>query len=167
MVYKWKAGSRFNADAQLVGSEVAALGREVTAATALHAAENKETELHKCFEWNNKKAAHAYRLVQARALLRSIVFVQEVANADPVEVRAYECVSVHDNGGPSRVVYMTTTEALSDEDMRAQVFQRLSNTISEAAETTRKYQEIIGPKAKPVARHLDRAARALEGAGTR
>ena len=38
----------------------------------LEAAKDKRTALHKYFEWDDKKAGHAYRLEQARQLIRSV-----------------------------------------------------------------------------------------------
>jgi hypothetical protein len=162
MVYKWKSGSRFSADAQRVGNELRTLGRRLSAPDIVEAARDGSSELHKCFEWNNSRAAEAYRLVQGRKLLHSIIVVSvgKKANENPIEVRAYESVSVQDDGS-SRTVYVPLRDVLSDEDMRDQVFNRLSDTISEASATTRKYRKLIGANAEIVERHLEAAGKAL------
>jgi len=43
----------------------------------LKKAENKRSELHKHFEWDDSKASHNYRLIQARKLIRKVTIVFE------------------------------------------------------------------------------------------
>ena len=38
---------------------------------------NPDSELHRCFEWNNDIAAEKYRLQQARTIMCNLVFVTE------------------------------------------------------------------------------------------
>ena len=45
----------------------------VKASTVVAEAEPKESPLHPWFEWDNKKAGHAHRLMQARTLIRVVV----------------------------------------------------------------------------------------------
>jgi hypothetical protein len=40
--------------------------------TLVKAARRRSHPLHDCFEWDSKKAAHAHRLSQARALIREV-----------------------------------------------------------------------------------------------
>lgn len=62
-------------------AEVAA----ITPARVVAAAQAKNSPLHCCFEWNDKKAGLAYRLDQARALIRSVE-VTVLIEERPVDV---------------------------------------------------------------------------------
>ena len=72
--YSWKTIG-FQADAQLVGEELEKLEvlGELTANIVLdYAKSNPESELYKCFEWDDTEAAHKYRMTQASGILCSI-----------------------------------------------------------------------------------------------
>ena len=163
MVYQWKNGTRFNADAQKVGEEVKAIGPEVTPVEVVKAARKAKSAMHDCFEWDDTAAAEEYRLEQARLVLRSIVVISEGGGEQiPSEVRAYESVSLSDEDGMSRRVYVPTETALADDDMRAQVFRRLQDTISEARATIKKYSALIGAVGTKADKHLEHAAKVLQ-----
>lgn len=68
----------FKADAQKVSEELREIGEEFTPQDIVDAAEDETTELHKCFEWDNNKAAEKYRLHQAVILTSQLVFKREV-----------------------------------------------------------------------------------------
>lgn len=92
---KWKPGfSLFKADAQRVAEELAELGDEITPARILDKARDSDTELHKCFEWDDTVAAEKYRLTQARQIVCHLVIKER---QDPPEGQA-----------PRRVYYKTS-----------------------------------------------------------
>lgn len=78
-------------------------------------ARNKSTALHSQFEWDNRKAGEAYRLEQARHLIRVHVTVIEGSNK-PVRVWASLPKDRNATGG-----YRTMVDVLSDADHRAQL----------------------------------------------
>lgn len=72
--YSWKSVG-FNADVQKVGEELERIN-EITNKNVLeYAKDNIDSELHKCFEWNDEIASEKYRLIQATRLISSISFV--------------------------------------------------------------------------------------------
>lgn len=83
------------ASAQKIGEELASLTNEnsgrLTPKAVIERARNPKNVLHKHFEWDDAKAAHSFRLEQARELIR-IVRVDEVEGP----VRAY--YSIADRG---------------------------------------------------------------------
>lgn len=86
--YKWKHGFGFvKADAQKVGEEILSIGSDVTPQQVLEKARQEDTELHKCFEWNDAIASEKYRLIQARDVIRFLVIEEEKAPTDRPEVR--------------------------------------------------------------------------------
>lgn len=84
---KWRVAGIFKADAQKVYEEIG--DNEISAEELLDRARNENTELHKCFEWDNNKAAEKYRLQQARQVLNSLVFIPVETSEQPVRVFSY------------------------------------------------------------------------------
>lgn len=81
----WRKGSEslFNgADAQKVANEIASIGEEATPKQIVDKARNEEAELHKCFEWDDSKAAELYRLRQARTVIGNLVIIRQESNEE-------------------------------------------------------------------------------------
>lgn len=72
----WK-GWKFNADAEKCYRELETLGDSYTPQQIVDFAKNPETELHKCFEWDDTKAAENWRKQQARYVCCSISIVTD------------------------------------------------------------------------------------------
>lgn len=53
-------------DAQMVADEIANIGEAVTAEQIVDKAKDENTELHKCFTWDDEAAAEKYRIIEAR-----------------------------------------------------------------------------------------------------
>ena len=80
----WKVQGIFKADAQKCFEEIGNKG--VTPEEVLNIAKNENTELHKCFEWDDNAAAEKYRLNQARSILQMIVVIPEEKEVAPRRV---------------------------------------------------------------------------------
>ena len=83
IIATWRTPGLFRADAQKVCDELREIGEEFTPEQIVDAAKDKSKELHKCFEWDDKKAAEQYRLNQARKLTSEIIFKREVTDDAP------------------------------------------------------------------------------------
>ena len=155
MVYKWKQGARFKADAAKVKKELDRIGDKLTPEQVVKAARKKKSELHKCFEWNDKVASQLYRLEQARRIIRSIVEVQEEDHNNVeiphVIVRAYENVTT-ENGK----AYVPTEKAMQRKDWREEVFEQINAGIYELEKKARAYQSAF-PKLAETRKHLKNA----------
>jgi hypothetical protein len=84
----------------------------------VEAARDEDSPLHKYFEWNNGAAAHAYRLVQARNLIRKVQFTR----GDPAP-QVVNITIVHADTGEKRRGYVPTERAVAEPDLRAQILQ--------------------------------------------
>lgn len=74
--------------------------------------------LHSRFQWDNSKAAHEYRIWQARQLINvSVEMIDGVKGAAPVFV-SLKTDRQRDGGG-----YRVMTDVLSDAQMRQQMLQ--------------------------------------------
>lgn len=108
--------------AQRYGKHLLALEAKngcITPELVLKDAERERSPIHEFFEWDNTKAAAAYRLVQARVLIRVLVFVYEDQDRKPTKVRAF--VSVREGDGQS---YVSLAKVNSDPVMLAEVTKR-------------------------------------------
>ena len=72
--YSWKSVG-FNVNAQKVGEELENIVDISNKNVLDYAKNNINSELHKCFEWDDTIAGEKYRLVQATQLICSISFV--------------------------------------------------------------------------------------------
>ena len=84
----WKSGCRISADAQKVADEILAIGSSATTAQILDKARDAQTELHKCFDWNDAEAAEKWRLQQARHIVCNLV-IKEKNDTPRPEVRVF------------------------------------------------------------------------------
>jgi hypothetical protein len=159
MVYRWKEGSRFKADAQAVGEELLRISEmERDAKTViLFARKNKKSELYKCFEWDDEKAGEQYRLTQARTIMRMIVHEIETTGRGKTEtiiVRTFE--SVKKSEDDKSMVYVQTVKALNDVEYREQIMNGLEETIIAAQITAQNYAHIV-PSFKLTSKKLQEA----------
>lgn len=110
----WKAGfGFFKADAQTVAEEILSIGDEVTPQQILDKGRDENTELHKCFEWNDSEAAEKYRLQQARLIVQQLVFVrtEEQKQEKAPEIRILHKTELTENSG-----YKPLTRIVKNED---------------------------------------------------
>ena len=78
MVYKWVIPV-YPVNAQKAGMELEKIAQKrgsLKPAYVVEESTNKKAVLHKCFEWDNDKAADKYRQRQAQDLIRNIVTVK-------------------------------------------------------------------------------------------
>ena len=84
MQIQWKIDGIFKADAAKVYQEIGS--ENVTPESVLEKAKDKKSELHKCFDWDDKSAANKYRLQQARQIIQFIVTVPDKKEEPPKRV---------------------------------------------------------------------------------
>lgn len=79
----WKPGSRYGADAQKVADEIFSIGDSATPVQILEKARDSQSELHKCFDWNDAEAAEKWRLQQARNIVCNLVYKETSSEPSP------------------------------------------------------------------------------------
>lgn len=160
-VYKWKESARFSADVQAIGEELESIEtRNPEQIVAF--AEDESTELHKCFTWDDARAAHFYRLREARKIVQSVIVVDESEDRKPIEYRAFESVVIDDQRQ-----YIPTKTALSNEDTRKQIFADIGASIKEARNKVKTYKYLAENELDTAQNHLDLANEAVEEARKR
>lgn len=120
MEVEWKINGIFKADAQKVYEEIG--DKKVTPEEVLEQARNdKNSELHKCFEWNDSVAAEKYRLVQARQVIQFLVIKPE--KKEEPQVRVFQITTETNNYQPVRLF-------LEQPDEYKALLQRAKNELS-------------------------------------
>jgi len=81
------AGLFKGVDAMKVAQEIMEIGDSATPRQIVDRARDESSELHKCFEWDDAKAAMGYRLQQARTVVHVLVVEEKEPpkdNATPI-----------------------------------------------------------------------------------
>ena len=128
MQAEWKIKGIFKADAQRVADEIGE--NSITPEQVLEKARNDEnSELHKCFEWNDGIAAEKYRLIQARKIIINLAYVPKEKTDEPV--RCFQITR-------EKSVYMPTKQFLVNNDEYQDLLKRAKvelETVFEAIES--------------------------------
>lgn len=156
-IFQFREGCHLSGDAQVVGERLEAIRakqRALTPQSVLKDARNIRSPLHEFFVWDDATAAEKYRLDQAAHLIRSVSVIFEDADAAPERqislgvapepaavpraVRAF--LSIVDSEGESS--YVSTREAMADEEMRRQVLARAHAELNSVARKWRELREL-------------------------
>lgn len=115
LVAKWKSGfeSLFHADAQLVAEEIMDIGESATPEQIVNRAEDKSTELHKCFTWEDTEAAKKWRLQEARQVVNHLVVRRSPKEDKKTEVRLFHKTDNNDGYKPVTVIVRKQDEYTS------------------------------------------------------
>lgn len=96
----------------MVCNELKELGDEFTPDEIVEKAKDSNTELHKCFEWDNDVAAEKFRLHQARLITSNLVFLKDSDTEEdaPVLVRVYNKTEQTGGYKPPEIVFTQADE---------------------------------------------------------
>jgi hypothetical protein len=98
-------------DAQKVAEEIMSIGETATPTQIVEKARDEKSELHKCFEWNDAKAAMAYRLQQARTVVHVLVIEEEEPpKENSAYIRRFECPEQGKGYKPIEVIFKCEDE---------------------------------------------------------
>lgn len=91
----------------------------------INAAKDPNCVLHKHFQWDDTKAAEAYRRSQARSLIQKCIVT--IDKSPDVQIRAFVSLVTdqHSGGG-----YRITADVLSDDDMKAQLIHDMMVSLT-------------------------------------
>ena len=136
---------------------------KLISAEVVECARPKNSPLHSAFEWSDKKAAHEYRLNQARTLIRAVIIVSDDGKkSDPVYVH----IPSQDPDAALRGgEYHPASVVVQHVDMFEQALAELERRVSSAMNAVESLRREAGKSSNP-----DRlakvalAVRALEAA---
>lgn len=135
--YCWKH-SCYDVDVQMVGEELEKIEElgEISSEQVLEYAEkHKDSELYKCFDWDDKSASRKYRLQQASQIICSIsVEIKE----EPVEKQKVYYSVVSSESGSRK--FKNIKEILKDDEEYMQLVEKAKNEFDNCRE---KYDNLI------------------------
>ena len=135
-IYKARQGATFDdSEAQIIGETITKL-KVITPENIVNEAKAKSSPIHKFFEWDNSKAAEQYRLQQARDLTNHIIITIETNN-EQIETKAFHSVS--ENG---KRFYVTSVEAISNDDYRLQLLKQMIKTMEGLLEQMKLFKSL-------------------------
>lgn len=127
----------------------------LTAENLLKEAEDKNSNLHNFFDWNNNKAGEKWRLHQARLLLNEIKVI-----VNGKEMYAFESVIVNTEDlseEEAERCYKPVDEILSNEELRVQVIRTAITHIEYWKQQYGIYEEL-----KPIVTSIEKTKKSLE-----
>ena len=129
---KYRYGNRWQGQkvkAVIVGKEIEKIIEENSGAiipeTIVRRAKPKKSPIHNCFEWDDKVAAHLYRVEQASHLLRSVTVVTQAADDETIEVRAFP--NIKSEGGS---YYTTIARVMDDVELSDQLESQILRELT-------------------------------------
>lgn len=167
MIYKPKEGSPLTLEqAQRYGERISALveenNGEINSIVIVDDAKNDTSPLHDYFEWDEKRAAHKFRLEQARHLLKSINVVVKSESGNETEIRAFHNVIVEDESefaldgerleykeGHHRT-YVQLDRIMSEDDLRQQIIKQAVDYLKSWKKKYEQYKELA-----PIVKAID------------
>ena len=80
----------YKADADKCANEIMSLGEDVSPAQIVEYARKPNTELHRCFTWNDAEAANKYRIYEARQVVCNLIVHKENGEKqEPTPIRLF------------------------------------------------------------------------------
>lgn len=137
--YGVRSGSRVKGDPQAIGEELASIYSnegELTANGVIAKAKKRTSALHDEFVWDDDEAAHKFRLVQARTLIRVVVTLK------PKKVPRREWTYVKEKKQPGGYIPMEVAVQIPDAYQNA--LQALQSKVSSAIESVEELREAAG-----------------------
>lgn len=150
MIYKAKNGSRLSdKKANIYGQAIEEFIEQdggITPESLTSYAKDKNSVFHDWFEWDNKKAAHQYRLTQAREMLRSIQIVVQT-DQEEVTVRAFHPVVIgdkkeDDTEWPFTYSWQSTQRIYEDGELERQIDERFKRELKAFINKFRNHQSL-------------------------
>lgn len=136
-VFSWTT-THFKADAQIVGEELEQIERNSTI-TPQHIVEyaqrHADSELYKCFEWDDTEASRKYRIYQANHIICSLSL--EIKEEPKKVQRVY--VNIKDTDTEERI-FKNINEVLKDDNEYQQLIEKAKADLLRCKE---KYENTV------------------------
>lgn len=143
MVYEYSWSYPYAVPAANVGAHFEKLEEKYGAVTKenfLDSARSTKSEMHKLFEWDDKKAAEQHRLHQANMIINSLrVTIIENEETEPITVSAFVNTSKRKDK-----TYINIVRAMGDQETRAAVLNDALRELSFFREKYKNLSELSG-----------------------
>lgn len=122
MIYKFRNSTKPTEESQQVGEcllQIKNNQETLQPCEIVVQAKEKDSVLHKYFQWDDTLAAEQHRLNQARHLITSVEIVREVGDNRSITIPAYTHLRIDKYG------YRDTEEVYSVQDLRSSLIAQL------------------------------------------
>ena len=124
----------------------------------LQEARDKDSLLHRHFEWDDTEAAEQYRRQQARALIQRCRI--QLVESSPVKIRAFVSLPIdRENGGG----YRLTSEVMSDDYLKDEFLRDIRMTIQRWSQKLHLLDQDIADLIVQVEERLEQRKRPNDG----
>jgi hypothetical protein len=145
--YKMREGSRLPVNGEVAAQVLRDLNKRhgaIRPTDLVDEARDHEHPLHKCFDWDDSSAAHKFRLVQARQVIRSVEITWEEpkgprnVNAKVHSARAFVNTTRDGQG------YEPLQQVLSNEEKRLRLMEQALEDLVAVQQRYESIQELGG-----------------------
>lgn len=140
MVYEYSwSGPKRAVSAEKVAKHIEQLEKqygEVSSEIFLESARSESSEMHKLFEWDDKKAAEKYRIQQATQIIASIRVTVVSEEQEPVITRAYVQYEPRKSG------YVSIRAAMDDAEKKGSVMAQARKELKWFTEKYKSFEEL-------------------------
>lgn len=144
--YSWGNGAQYSTPAETVGKTLERIEERdgaITKEAFLEESRPAESPTHEMFEWDDRKAAEKYRLVQSGKIINNLVvdITVEGVSEEPTTAKAIVNVTEDRN---KKAVYQSVVTAMESTDSRTII---LNHALEELNAFKAKYsnlQELVG-----------------------
>lgn len=158
-MFVFRPGSRVaGVDAEVAGAELERIREETGVLmpdAVVEESRPKDAPLHPAFEWDNKRAGQAWRVHQARNLIRAIQVVQDG------ELRAPVYVNVRPESGADPSYYQAVSAVVQNPDELQRAIGLLTEKLHAAQSALADIQRLAGERGPEAAALVAIAASAL------
>ena len=112
IISTWKTGTEHlhKADPQKVAEEILSIGETFTPQEIVDKARDERTELHKCFTWDDTKAAEKWRKYEARQIVCHLVIQRPAEDEGGPEVRLIHKTDRNKGYAPTAMIVRKESE---------------------------------------------------------
>lgn len=139
--YKWRDGFQYAVKADVVGSvieEIEARDGTVTKEAFLDASRPEDSPTHSMFEWNDAMAAEKWRLEESRHIIINLqVTYDDASDSGKKDVSAFVNIK-----SERKAEYKNIIDALSDQESRALIIERINRDLDQIIERNRHIEEL-------------------------
>lgn len=158
--YAFKTGTFDDRDADRVGRRLEEISRRhnsLRPAAVLEDAKSPDSPLHRYFEWDNERAAEAYRLAQAATLIKAVVVIGENDNETPIQ--AFVNISSIEER-PPEPEFESLAGVANSRELREQAVRRAISALEDWREEYGSFDEL-----RPIVTAIDWAKQKLAREG--
>lgn len=139
--YSFRDGFGWRVDPEVAGKRLDELAQEtggdITPEMVVNDAEDETSPLHRCFDWDDKKAGDKWRLHQARQLIGSIIV--EIVVKDTEHVRAFVNINYPES---KERHYVNIIDAANDEYKMKLIIDDARKQMKSWAQRFKIYQQL-------------------------